>query len=93
MLLLFPSSASTNVLDTGGGIISSQGGHFPLVDEQLGFLTAELERLKPERQAGKRTLLIVTEVTPWSNQWVTSVTIREKQDPGLFRWVYCIGRG
>src|SRR5438094_2350824 len=27
----------SNVLDTGGGVISSQGGHFPLTDDQLTF--------------------------------------------------------
>jgi len=48
----------SNVMDTGGGIISSQGGHFPLVNDQLDFLTSELERLKPERQAGERAILI-----------------------------------
>jgi hypothetical protein len=45
-------------MDTGGGIISSQGGHFPLVNDQLDFLTSELERLKPARQAGERAILI-----------------------------------
>jgi hypothetical protein len=39
----------SNVLDTGGGIISSQGGHYPLVNDQLAFLTSELKRLKPQR--------------------------------------------
>src|SRR5260370_19939618 len=48
----------SNVLDTGGGIISSQGGKYPLVNDQLDFLTAELTRLKPDRQAGKRAILI-----------------------------------
>jgi len=48
----------SNVMDTGGGIISSQGGHYPLVDDQLTFLTSELKRLKPDREAGKRAVLI-----------------------------------
>ena len=48
----------SNVLDTGGGIISSQGGHFPLVNDQLDFLQEELGRLKPDRVAGKRAILI-----------------------------------
>jgi len=48
----------SNVLDTGGGIISSQGGHFPLVDDQLTFLTSELTRLKPKRQAGEIAVLV-----------------------------------
>src|SRR5579871_2439160 len=41
----------SNVLD-GPGVISSQGGQFPLLDDQLTFLQNELERLKPARQAG-----------------------------------------
>jgi Calcineurin-like phosphoesterase len=56
----------SNVLDTGGGIISSQSGHFPLVNDQLDFLTSELERLKPERQAGKRAILIAVHHPPLS---------------------------
>jgi hypothetical protein len=56
----------SNVLDTGGGVISSQGGHFPLVNDQLDFLTSELERLKPERQAGKRAILIAVHHPPLS---------------------------
>jgi hypothetical protein len=48
----------SNVMDTGGGIISSQGGHFPLVNDQLDFLKEELGRLKPDRVAGKRAILI-----------------------------------
>src|SRR5579864_2758182 len=48
----------SNVMDTGGGIISSQGGHFPLVNDQLDFLKEELGRLKPDRMAGKRAILI-----------------------------------
>ncbi len=56
----------SNVLDTGGGVISSQGGHFPLVNDQLDFLTSELERLKPERQAGKRAILVAVHHPPLS---------------------------
>jgi hypothetical protein len=56
----------SNVLDTGGGVISSQGGHFPLVNDQLDFLTSELERLKPERQAGERAILIAVHHPPLS---------------------------
>jgi hypothetical protein len=49
----------SNVLDaTGGGVISSQGGKFPLVNDQLTFLTSELTRLKPQREAGERAVLI-----------------------------------
>jgi hypothetical protein len=56
----------SNVMDTGGGIISSQGGHFPLVNDQLDFLTSELERLKPERDAGERAILIAVHHPPLS---------------------------
>ena len=47
----------SNVLD-GPGILSSQGGHFPIVDDQLNFLTSELTRLKPQRQALKRAVVL-----------------------------------
>jgi hypothetical protein len=56
----------SNVLDTGGGVISSQGGHYPISDEQLTFLTSELTRLKPDRQAGKRAVLIAVHHPPLS---------------------------
>ena len=56
----------SNVLDTGGGIISSQGGHFPLVNDQLTFLTSELKRLKPQRVAGERAVLIAVHHPPLS---------------------------
>jgi hypothetical protein len=56
----------SNVLDTGGGVISSQDGHFPLVNDQLNFLTSELERLKPGRQAGERAILIAVHHPPLS---------------------------
>jgi hypothetical protein len=56
----------SNVMDTGGGIISSQGGHFPLVNDQLDFLTAELKRLKVKRQAGPRAVLIAVHHPPLS---------------------------
>ena len=54
------------MLDTGGGIISSQGGHFPLVNDDLDFLTSEPERLKPERNAGSRAILIAIHHPPLS---------------------------
>jgi hypothetical protein len=56
----------SNVLDTGGGIISSQGGKYPLVDDQLAFLTSELKRLAPDRQAGKRAIIIAVHHPPLS---------------------------
>ena len=55
----------TNVLESPG-VISSQGGRYPIGDEQLQFLTAELERLKPMRQAGERAVLIACHHPPAS---------------------------
>jgi hypothetical protein len=60
------SACTANVMDTGGGIISSQGGHFRLVNDQLDFLTSELERFKPARQAGERATLIAVHHPPLS---------------------------
>ena len=56
----------SNVMDTGGGIISSQGGHFPLVNDQLDFLTSELKRLKVQRQNDPRAVLIAVHHPPLS---------------------------
>lgn len=56
----------SNVLDSGAGVISSQKGHFPLVDDQLSFLKSELTRLKPDRQAGKRAVLLAVHHPPLS---------------------------
>jgi hypothetical protein len=56
----------SNVLDSGAGVISSQKGHFPLVDDQLTFLQKELTRLKPDRQAGKRAVLLAVHHPPLS---------------------------
>ena len=45
----------SNVLDSGAGVISSQGGKFPVEGRRsIGILASELKRLKPDRQAGKR---------------------------------------
>jgi hypothetical protein len=56
----------SNVLDSGAGVISSQKGHFPLVDDQLTFLQNELKRLKPQRDAGKRAVLLALHHPPLS---------------------------
>lgn len=56
----------SNVLDSGAGVISSQGGHFPISDEQLTFLKNELTRLKPEREAHKRAVIIALHHPPLS---------------------------
>jgi 3',5'-cyclic AMP phosphodiesterase CpdA len=55
----------TNVLE-GPGVISSQGGTYPISDEQLTFLTGELERLKPARQAGTRAVILACHHPPVS---------------------------
>lgn len=48
----------TNVID-GPGVLSTQGGRYPDAgDEQLEFVKGELKRLKPEREAGKRAVIV-----------------------------------
>jgi Calcineurin-like phosphoesterase len=56
----------SNVLDSGAGVISSQGGHFPITDEQLDFLKGELTRIKPERETYKRAVIIAVHHPPVS---------------------------
>jgi hypothetical protein len=56
----------SNVLDSGSGVISSQGGHFQISDEQLNFLTSELKRLKPDREAHKRAVVLAVHHPPLS---------------------------
>jgi len=48
----------TNVLH-GPGVISSQGGNYPIGDEQLQFLASELKRLKQQRAGGDRRAIIL----------------------------------
>jgi hypothetical protein len=55
----------SNVLD-GPGIISSQGGHFPIPDDQLDFLKSELTRLKPDRKALNRAIILAVHHPPLS---------------------------
>ena len=57
----------TNVLE-GPGVISSQGGRYPIGDEQLQFLTGELERVKglEDFQQGKRALIVACHHPPAS---------------------------
>ncbi|MGB6946709.1 MAG: metallophosphoesterase [Bryobacteraceae bacterium] len=55
----------SNVLN-GPGVISSQGGHFPITDDQLDFLKSELTRLKPDRVAQKRAVLLAVHHPPLS---------------------------
>lgn len=58
----------SNVLDSGAGVISSQGGHFPTLagDVQLAFLKSELRRLKADRQAGNRAIILAVHHPPAS---------------------------
>jgi Calcineurin-like phosphoesterase len=56
----------SNVLDSGSGVISSQRGHFPIVDDQLDFLKSELARLKPQRAAHKRAVVLAVHHPPLS---------------------------
>jgi len=55
----------SNVLE-GPGVISSQGGHFPIGDDQLTFLKSELKRLKPQHDAGQRAVIIAVHHPPLS---------------------------
>jgi Calcineurin-like phosphoesterase len=55
----------SNVLD-GPGIISSQGKKFPLADNQLDFLKSELTRLKPNRNAFERAVVLAVHHPPLS---------------------------
>jgi hypothetical protein len=55
----------SNVLE-GPGVISSQGGHYPIGDEQVEFLKSELQRLKPAREAGQRAVLLAVHHPPLS---------------------------
>jgi hypothetical protein len=56
----------TNVLDSGPGIISSQGGHYPISDDQLDFLKKHLARLKPMRDNLQHTVVLATHHPPLS---------------------------
>ncbi len=55
----------SNVLEHPG-VISSQGGRFPLPDDQLHFLASELARLKPEREALERAVVLAMHHPPVS---------------------------
>jgi hypothetical protein len=55
----------TNVLE-GPGVISSQAGRYPIDDDQLHFLEAELKRLAPQRKAGKRAVIVACHHPPVS---------------------------
>jgi hypothetical protein len=56
----------TNVLE-GPGVISTQGGTYPVVgDDQLTYLTNELERLAPQRANEERAVIIACHHPPLS---------------------------
>ncbi len=55
----------TNVLE-GPGVISSQGGKYPVSDEQIQFLQDELTRLKPMRESGQCAVIVATHHPPLS---------------------------
>lgn len=55
----------SNVLE-GPGVLSSQGGHYPIGDQQAAFLESELRRLKPDRTAGKRAVVLALHHPPLS---------------------------
>ena len=55
----------SNALE-GPGVVSSQGGKYPITDEQLGFLKSELARLKPQRVANQRALVLAVHHPPLS---------------------------
>ena len=55
----------SNVLE-GPGVISSQGNNYPIGDEQLAFLTSELTRLKADRAANKRAIVLAVHHPPLS---------------------------
>lgn len=55
----------SNVLD-GPGVISSQGGKYPIRDVQLDFLKQELIRLKPLRAKRERAVVLAVHHPPLS---------------------------
>jgi len=55
----------SNVLEHPG-VISSQDGHFALPDDQLAFLRSELTRLKDEREALERAIVLAVHHPPVS---------------------------
>jgi hypothetical protein len=55
----------SNALE-GPGVLSSQGGHFPIGDDQLTFLKSELTRLKSQRAANERAVVLAVHHPPLS---------------------------
>jgi hypothetical protein len=50
----------SNALDSGPGVISSEAKRYPISDEQLAFLQQELARLKNDRAAHARAIVLAT---------------------------------
>jgi hypothetical protein len=55
----------SNALE-GPGVLSSQGGHYPVSDEQLTFLKSELSRLKGPGEARKQAIVLAVHHPPLS---------------------------
>jgi predicted phosphodiesterase len=55
----------SNVLE-GPGVISSEGGRYPIGDQQTEFLASELARLKPARVAGEQAVILALHHPPVS---------------------------
>ena len=56
----------SNVIDNGPGVISSQGGKYPIPDTQLDFLASELDRLNDKRKTDPRAILLAVHHPPYS---------------------------
>ncbi len=69
----------SNVLD-GPGVLSSENGAYPLGDEQIQFLTEELSRLRPAREAGERAVILAVHHPPASVDAKHGGTLGMSQD-------------
>lgn len=56
----------SNALDSGPGVISSQGKKYPIGDDQLTFLKQELTRLKSDRETHSRAIVLAVHHPPLS---------------------------
>jgi hypothetical protein len=57
----------SNVSDKGPGAISSEGGKNNLNDDQKDFLIAELQRLKPLREANQTAVILAVHHPPFTS--------------------------
>lgn len=55
----------SNVLE-GPGVISSEGGRYPISDGQVRFLESELKRLAPLRREGRQAVILAVHHPPFS---------------------------